>query len=182
MTDTPFMGDDYGRKGRAPNPAEHEFGETYSLEEVHDDRNSLEKGLEAAHEFLTDDIVAGGSIAGTGYALLDLMYNPATFEITASNPEALQAATTAVTAVTLYNAADWLGVQSSVREAFEYVEEQFQEEGYVEAGDFAQLDEEEAEVSVPEMAEELAPEEVSGEENEVQFYDFLDDIDGLEEV
>lgn len=173
MSDTPSMEEGYStKKGRSPNEAEIGFDETNSLEDAFDDRGLAEKGIQAVHDLLTSKPSAVGSLGGSVYTGIDFVHNPATFEATASNPEALQVAMTAALAVGAYNVADQAGVQATMKDAVEYVQDRFTSDGYVEIEDLEATGEP---VGTP-VETMIGPMEDESH-YEAQFYDALDELD-----
>lgn len=161
------------KPGRNPQEADQSFEETRSLEEAFDDRGSIEKILDGAHEkatgrvgrmtaftagaaYLFEEAVTQAPEASEG--MYDVLNQAG--QVANQYPEASTGALVVAGALTAYNAADEAGLVDATEDGIEYVKDALTDvdEGYDEITE-EMVDEELEPFGVP-VDSEAGPEEI----------------------
>lgn len=125
---------------------DQDYGENRSLEETFDDRGTAKRVLDGVHDAATHNYTEGTALVAGATAMLEKsgqMDIEALNQVALQYPEASAGAIVAGAAVALYEGADNFGVQSTVGDVAEYVQDTLSgDQEYLDLGEELDMDEE----------------------------------------
>lgn len=125
---------------------DQDYGASQSLEDTFDNRGTARKVLDGVHDAATHNYTEGTALVAGATAMLEKsgqMDIEALNQVALQYPEASAGALVAGAAVALYEGADNFGVQSSVGDVAEYVQETLSgDQEYLDLGEELDVEEE----------------------------------------